>query len=71
MMSIDILGYLAGACLLMMAAAKTQTHMRAFNIAGNVFFVAYGVLGNIMPVLVLNTIMIGLHAYRLSQLWRK
>ena len=67
----DILGYLAGACLLAMAAAKTQAQMRAFNIAANLFFIAYGILGGLLPVLILNSILIGLHAYRLLQVMRR
>jgi uncharacterized membrane protein len=67
----DILGYLAGICLLAMAAAKTQAQMRAFNMAGNLFFIAYGIAGGLLPVLILNSIMIGLHAYRLAHIWRR
>jgi hypothetical protein len=67
MYAADVFGYLAGLCLLFMASMKTQAQMRAFNIAGNSFFILYGWLGGLMPVLILNSIMLGLHAYRLSQ----
>jgi hypothetical protein len=67
MTQIDIIGYLAGACLLLMAAAKTQSQMRAFNMAACVFYVAYGLMIDSLPVLIINAIMIGLHIYRLSQ----
>ncbi len=65
---VDIFGYLAGFCLLLMASMKTQSHMRICNIAGNAFFILYGWFGGLMPVLVLNTIMLCLHVYRLSHL---
>ncbi len=68
MAMVDMLGYAAGGCLLFMAAAKTQARMRAFNIAGNFFFILYGWFGGLMPVLALNSIMIGLHIYRLARL---
>jgi hypothetical protein len=67
MFDTDLFGYLAGMCLLFMASMKTQAQMRAFNIAGNSFFILYGWFGGLMPVLILNSIMRGLHTYRLSQ----
>lgn len=68
MLHIDMLGYLAGAFLLGMAAAKTQFMMRAFNIAGNLTFVAYGFLAEVWPVFVLNIIMMLMHLHRMRQL---
>jgi uncharacterized membrane protein len=67
----DILGYMAGCCLLAMAASRTQAHMRAFNIAANALFIAYGLIGGLLPVLFLNIILISLHLYRLLQLARR
>ncbi|MFD0916683.1 hypothetical protein ACFQ14_09715 [Pseudahrensia aquimaris] len=67
MFHVDLLGYLAGLFLLLMASMKNQTHMRMCNIAGNVCFVAYGFLAGVMPVLVLNIIIMGLHVYRMVQ----
>lgn len=65
MWSVDILGYIAGIFLLLMASMKSQKYMRIFNIAGNLTFILYGFLGQIWPVLFLNTAMLGMHAYRL------
>lgn len=70
MLHIDLLGYLAGAFLLAMAAARTQFAMRSFNIAGNLTFVLYGFLAEVWPVFALNIVMMALHAHRLSQLKR-
>jgi hypothetical protein len=67
----DIPGYLAGFCLLAMAAAKSQAHMRAFNIAVNALFIAYALMGGLLPVLLLNAILLGLHGYRLLQLAKR
>ena len=61
----DTLGYIAGACLLAMAYMKSQTHMRMCNIAGNCCFIAYGLINGLMPVLILNSIIMCLHIYRL------
>jgi hypothetical protein len=71
MTQFEIIGYLAGLCLLAMAASKTQAQMRAFNIAACLLYVAYGFGLGLMPVLIINAVMIGLHIYRLSQLWRQ
>lgn len=67
MFHVDLLGYIAGIFLLMMASMKNQTHMRICNIAGNICFVAYGILAGVMPVLILNIIIMGLHVYRMVQ----
>ena len=67
MFDIDILGYLAGACLLLMASMKNQTHMRMCNIAANLFFISYGYLAGLMPILILNSIILALHVFRLVQ----
>ena len=68
MFHVDFLGYLAGAFLIAMATAKTQFWMRCFNIAGNVTFISYGYLASVWPVLVLNAVMLAMHAWRLTQL---
>ncbi len=65
MWSFDLLGYLAGLFLILMALMKTQAYMRMFNIAGNSTFILYGWLAEIWPVLFLNTVMLAIHAYRL------
>jgi len=68
MLSVDLLGYLAGIFLLMMASAKSQFVMRGFNIAGNATFILYGYLAEVWPVFVLNAVMLAMHAYRMVQL---
>jgi len=65
MWSVDLLGYLAGIFLLLMASMKSVVHMRLFNIAGNLTFILYGFLAEVWPVLFLNAAMLGMHAYRL------
>ena len=71
MPTIDLLGYLAGAFLLAMASMKNQFAMRACNIAGNLCFIAYGFFAGLMPVLVLNIAVMGLHLCRIIQERRK
>jgi len=67
MIPVDAFGYLAGTFLLLMASMKSVTWMRIFNVAGNVTFVLYGVLADILPIAIMNAAMLGLHLYRL---WR-
>ncbi len=66
MFSVDLLGYIAGIFLLLMASMKSVTYMRAFNVAGNLTFILYGYLAEVWPVLFLNTAMLLLHVYRLA-----
>ncbi len=65
MWNVDLLGYLAGIFLILMASMQTQFYMRLFNIAGNSSFILYGWLAEIWPVLILNTVMLGIHLYRI------
>ena len=65
MLSVDILGYLAGVFLILMASMKTQFYMRAFNIAGNGTFILYGWFAEIWPVLVMNSVMVFIHLFRI------
>jgi len=67
MWSVDLLGYLAGIFLLLMASMNSMTWMRIFNIAGNLTFILYGCLAEVWPVVFLNTAMIGMHVYRLAK----
>ena len=71
MFTVDLLGYIAGAFLLLMASMKSQTAMRLCNIAGNICFIGYGFLAGVMPVLVLNIAVLGLHVWRMFQERRK
>ena len=68
---IDLLGYLAGAFLLMMASMKTQIAMRICNMAGNLCFIAYGFMAGVMPVFILNIVIMALHFWRILQERRK
>ncbi len=67
MPAVDLLGYLAGAFLLLMASMKSKAHMRMCNMAGNICFIAYGYLAGVMPVLMLNVAVMALHLYRIIQ----
>ena len=70
MWSVDILGYIAGIFLLLMASMKSQYYMRLFNIAGNLTFILYGYLAEVWPVLFLNAAMIAMHLYRMKSVSR-
>ena len=68
---IDLLGYLAGIFLLMMASMRTQIAMRVCNMAGNICFIAYGFMAGVMPVFILNIVIMALHFWRIVQEQRK
>ena len=66
----ELFGYLAGLFLISMAAMKTQIAMRLCNMAGNLCFVIYGIAFGLTPVIVMNSIILALHAWRLARLTR-
>jgi hypothetical protein len=71
MAAYDLLGYLAGLCLLAMAASRSQSRMRAFNMAANCLFIAYALIGGLLPVLFLNAVLLALHLSRYVQAMRQ
>ena len=63
--SIDIFGYFAGVLLIAMASCRTQRGMRLCNIGANVSWIAFGALSGAMPVLIMNALILAIHAWRM------
>ncbi len=64
---IDCFGFLASGATLYTFAQKRMLPMRISAITANVFFIAYGALGLVYPVLLLHLILLPLNIRRLSQ----
>lgn len=57
------LGYLASLMLIFALLTKSDLKFRYFNIAGNIFFIAYALIVEAYPVLLTNVILLAINGY--------
>ena len=65
MQDIDLLYYIAGLLLILMAYLRDILHMRICHLVAGAFFVAYGIAAEVWPVAILNSAMMLVHVFRL------
>jgi hypothetical protein len=63
----DLLGYAAAALVLLTFVARSMHTLRTVAIASNVMFIAYALLADLPPVLLLHALLLPLNAWRLWQ----
>lgn len=66
----EILGYLATAFNIAAYSMRTMIPLRILAITSNAFFIFYGALGAVYPILVLHALLLPLNAYRLREMLR-
>jgi len=67
MQDIDLLYYIAGLLLIVMAYLRNVVHMRICHLVAGAFFVAYGLVAEVWPIAILNAAMMLVHAVRLRR----
>lgn len=65
------IGYLASICLAFALMVKNTIKARWFNVAGNVFFIVYGILVPAIPVIIANTGLLFINIFQLYKLYNK
>jgi hypothetical protein len=65
---IDLLGYLASACVLVTFCMKRMVPLRLIAICSNVLFAIFGAVAHIYPVLILHTVLLPVNLARLIQI---
>jgi len=70
MSAIDATGYLAAALVLAAFCMQDMVALRCMAIASNLAFIAYGVLADLGPVLVLHLLLLPVNVLRLAG-WRE
>ncbi|MFY8129236.1 MAG: hypothetical protein ACOVMM_12710 [Chitinophagaceae bacterium] len=65
------IGYLASVCLAFALIIKNTIKARWFNVAGNVFFITYGILIPAFPIIIANTGLLVINIYQLYKLYIK
>lgn len=64
-------GYLASLFLILALSTNRDLKFRWFTLCGNVSFIVYAILLPSIPVLITNTILLGINIYYLRKLYRK
>jgi hypothetical protein len=70
MQRVELVGYLASALVFVTFYMKTTVPLRLIAIASNVAFIAYGYLGEMMPILLLHVGLLPLNLWRACQTLR-
>jgi CRP/FNR family transcriptional regulator, cyclic AMP receptor protein len=68
MMQIDVVGYLAASLVFAAFWTRSMRSLRGIAIASNLAFIAYGYIGDLMPVLLLHLVLLPVNVLRLAQL---
>jgi hypothetical protein len=65
---VDLVGFMAAAASLVAVCSTNIVMLRIAMIFSNLFFIAWGILGMLMPALVLHSILLPINVWRLVQL---
>lgn len=68
MPSIDFIGYIAASFVLATFCMRSMCALRFVAIASNLAFIAYGYLGDLIPILVLHAMLLPMNIVRLMEL---
>jgi hypothetical protein len=68
MLQIDVIGYLAASLVLATFWMRSMSSLRGIAIASNLAFIAYGYIGDLMPVLLLHLLLLPVNVLRLAEL---
>jgi hypothetical protein len=69
MSGIEIYGYVSMLVVIASCLMKDVLKLRVGNLIGCAMFVAYGLMLDAMPVVVMNVIIIIIHAYHIFKIW--
>jgi len=64
----DAIGYLAASLVLAAFWMRSLSALRYVAIASNLAFIAYGYIGDLMPVLLLHMLLLPVNVFRLAEL---
>lgn len=67
----ELIGYLGSILVAISLMMKSLVRLRTVNMVGAVVFIIYGLLIGAIPVVFLNTLILGVNVYNLWQMWRQ
>jgi hypothetical protein len=65
----DVIGGMAALCVLATFCMQSMLGLRAFAIASNVLFIAYGAQANLLPIVLLHAVLLPINSWSLGILW--
>jgi hypothetical protein len=65
---IEGLGYVATIVTLISMMVKDMVYLRVINSVGCLLWVGYGMMSESIPVLIVNTVILGIHIFKLIEL---
>jgi len=65
---IEGLGYVATIVTLISMMVKDMVYLRVINSVGCLLWIGYGMLSESIPVLIVNTVILGIHIFKLIEL---
>lgn len=68
MQLIDVVGFVAASLVLATFSLRSMSALRYTAIVSNIAFIAYGYLGELMPILLLHGLLLPMNVLRLAQL---
>jgi hypothetical protein len=64
---VEVVGYMAAACMLLTFMMTNRLMLRLFALIGNIFFISYGIGAGLVPVVILHAILAPIN---IGHLWR-
>jgi hypothetical protein len=65
---IEGLGYVATIVTLISMMVKDMVYLRVINSVGCLLWIGYGMMSESIPVLIVNTVILGIHIFKLIEL---
>lgn len=66
----EMAGYLASALLLATFSVRTMMPLRLLGVSSSIAFLTYGILGGLLPIVILHSILLPLNLYRFYEMRR-
>jgi hypothetical protein len=67
----ELIGYLGSVLVAISLTMRSVSRLRIINLIGALIFVAYGFLIHAAPVVLLNSLIVGVNVFYLAQMWNQ
>lgn len=65
----DVIGAAAALCVLATFCMQSMLGLRAFAMASNILFIAYGTQARLLPIVLLHAVLLPINGWSLGALW--
>jgi hypothetical protein len=67
----ELIGYAGSLLVAISLMMRSVFRLRVINLIGALFFVIYGILIHAVPIILLNSLIVGVNVYYLAQMWNQ